>query len=295
MYERKVGRAYGRGCLLSCGVQLVGLVLGTALVVTVLLLIDGGRVEPRGTRFTLALLMPLVFMALPLALGAAWVLRRARKLDRAFEQFGWRGRQAGAVMRSWHGDLDGREVNVWFHKGPTLEIYLACRPATRGVIHKGGPLIRAVGEALDKHAPLDPPPFELAEATFYAWDEGWMRRLFSRAAAENAVRSLLTDSARSASAVFFAPNAVRYLRRFMPLGEIRAEAVRRWLDQLENLASAVDLTGPSDAGLEPGRLEEWARSRRDKYLNRILAGVAIFGLLAFGALFVFSWLMVGQP
>lgn len=295
MYEKKVGRAYGRGCLLGCGAQLVGLVLGLGLVISVLLLIDGGRVEPRGPRFTLALLMPLLLPALPVGLGAAWIVWRARRLDAAFEQFGWPGRQAGAVMRSWHGDFNGRHADVWFHRGPTLEIYLGCRPATRGVVHTGGPLIRAIGETLDRSAPIEPPPLPLDEATFYCRDPDWMRRLFSRAGAENAVRSLMTDTGRSASIVFFAPNAVRYVRRFMPVGEIDAQSVRGWLADLEGLAAAVDLTGPSKDGLEPGRLEEWARTRRGKHINKIFAGLGIFWVLAMGALFVFAWLNVGQP
>lgn len=295
MYERKVGRAYGRGCLLSCGAQLAGLVLGVLLVGSVLVLIDGGRVEPRSARFTLALLMPAVLIFAILAAAAVWVLLRSRRLDRAFEAFGWEGRQAGAVMRSWHGERHGREVDIWFHRGPTLEIYLGCAPATRGVIHKGGALIRSIGEALDKHPPLDPPPFELAESTFYSYDPKWMRRLFERASAENAVRSLMTDSDRSSSSVFFHPDAVRYMRRFLPVGEIREENVTHWLDDLERLASAVDSLGPSPDGLESGRLEGWARKRRGDFLNKVLLALGLVLFLAMAALFAFSWFFVGQP
>lgn len=294
MYEKKVGRAYQRGCLLGCGAQAVGLVLGVVLVGSVLLLIDGGRVEPRSGRFALALLAPTFMILGVLLVGFVWVWRRGRRLDEAFAQFGWRGRQTGGVMRSWHGEIDGREVNAWFHKGPTLELFMSCRPETRGVVHTGGPLIRTIAEQLDRRPPLDPPPFRLEGATFYCFDPEWMRRLFERAAAENTVRSLMTDTYRTASSVLFLPNAVRYMRRFMPVAEVNAENVRGWLTELGVLASEVDRLGPSADRLEPKKFEEWARTRRGKHLNTVLLVMAMILLASMGSLFVFGWFFVGQ-
>ncbi len=278
---------------MTCATQIIGLVVGVVFVGGVLVLIDGGRVEPRSARFGLALLMPSLLILVTLGVAALWVMRRARRLDLAFAPLGLSGRQSG-VMRSWHGELDGREVDVWFHRGPTLEIYMSTTPATRGVIHTGGPLIRAIGEKLDRRAPLEPPPFDLERATFYCYDEGWMRRLLERAAAENAIRALMTDTHRSASSVFFGPTTVRYMRRFMPVGEVTADNVRGWLTEIETLADEVDRLGPSDDGLEPTKLEAWGRKRRGSYLNRIFAGLGIFLVLAMGALFVFGWFFVGQ-
>ena len=113
MYEKKVGKAYLRGCLKSFVVGAIGAGFGIALVVTVLLLIRGGDIEPRSPRFALALAMPSIFLVAPLAVGVVWVMIRARRLDRAFEPWRLRGRQAGAVMRSWHGEIDGRVFNAW--------------------------------------------------------------------------------------------------------------------------------------------------------------------------------------
>ena len=129
---------------------------GIALVVTVLVLIRGGDVEPRSPRFTLALAMPIIFMAVPDGDRRRVVVAiRGRRLDRAFAPWRLRGRQAGAVMRSWHGEIDGRVFDAWFHRGPTLELYLACAPATRGAIHRGGVLIRALSRAVESRQPMD--------------------------------------------------------------------------------------------------------------------------------------------
>ncbi len=294
MYEKKVGRAYGRGCLMGLAVFVVGLVVGVALVGSVLWLIDGGRVAPRSPRFTLALLAPSILIAFILALAAIWVRFRGRRLDRAFASLGWKGQQAGPVLRSWHGVLDGREFDVWFHRGPTLEIYAGCEPGTRGIVHTGGPLMRAIGEALDKHGPLRPPPFDLEGATFYSHDEGWMRRLLERGRGENALRALMTDTHRSASNLLVGPNYLRYMRRFLPLREIKEENIRGWLTEVGTLAEEVDRLGPSKDAVEPKKVEEWARKHRGRHLKKIFFGLGIVLVLSMGGLFVFGWFFVGQ-
>lgn len=294
MYETKVGKAYLRGCLTSLAVAAVGAVLGVGLLASVLLLIQGGAVEPRSPRFALALAMPAILIALMLAAAAAWVLLRAHRLDLAFAPWGLRGRQAGAVMRSWHGTIDGRTFDAWFHRGPTLELYLGCAPATRGVIHRGGPLIRAVERAVGSCERLAPSPLALEGVSVHADDPKWMRRLLARGEAREAVADLLRESPRTATALFVAPNAVRYMRRFMPLAELSADNMRRWVDRLGDVAAAVDAAGPSGDRREPDQLAEWARTSRDRYLNRILLGLALVLLVAMAALFAFGWFFVGQ-
>lgn len=293
VYEKKVGKAYLRGCLKSLAVMAVGGVLGTALVATVLILIRGG-VEPRSWRFGLALAMPMIFVALMLAAAAVVVGIRARRLDRAFVQWRLRGRQAGAAMRSWHGEVGGRAFDAWVHRGPTLELYLACAPATRGAIHRGGRLIRALSRAVASRRPMDPPPIDLEGASCYADDEPWLRRLLARDEARAAVERLMRETPRAAAAVFVAPNAVRYMRRFQPLAELDANNLGHWVADLAILADAVDATGPSADGLEPSRLEEWARASRDRHLNRVLLGLGLLFVLVMSALFVFGWFFVGQ-
>ena len=294
MYEKKVGKAYLRGCLRQLVVMVVGGAVGIALLAAVVWLIEGGRVEPRSPRFTLALALPILLMA-ALALPAViWVRLRAARLDRAFAPWRLRGRQAGPVMRSWHGEIGGRAFDAWFHKGPTIELYLGCSPATRGVIHRGGPLIRALARAVESRRAMTPPPLDLAEVSVYADDEVWTRRLLDRTRARAAVTALLRETPRAAAAVTVAPDAVRYLRRYLPLAEIEAGNLRRWVGELETLAGEIDAQGPSADGREATRLEAWARTARDRHLNRIFLGLGLFLLLAMAALFVFGWFFVGQ-
>lgn len=294
MYEKKVGKAYLRGCLRQLLVMVVGGVLGIVLLGTVLWLIQGGRVEPRSPRFALALAMPMILMAVLAVPAVLWVRIRAARLDRAFEPWRLSGRQAGAVMRSWHGAIGGRTFDAWFHRGPTIELYLGCTAATRALVHRGGPLIRALARAVESRQPMSSSPAELAGATIYADDEAWLRRLLDRPRARAAMTALLSETPRAAAAVTVAPDAVRYMRRFLPLAEIEAGNTRRWVGELETLAAEIDALGPSGQGLEAGRLDEWARTARDRYLNRIFLGLGLFLVLVMAALFVFGWFFVGQ-
>ena len=190
--------------------------------------------------------------------------------------------------------IGGRAFNAWFHRGPTIELYLGCRPATRAVIHRGGSLIRALSRAVESRQPMTPSPIDLEGVSVYADDEAWLRRLLRQPAARDAVTNLLEETPRAAAAISVAPNAVRYLRRFLPLSELEAENTGRWVGELGTLADAVDSAGPSADALEPGRLEEWARTSRDRYLNRIFLGLGLFLLLSLAALFLFGWFFVGQ-
>ncbi len=121
-YEQRVGKAYTRGARLTCAVFIVGLVLGVAMVTTLLWVIGGRDAGANGYRPLYALTVPLFFMgALGLA-GALFVVARNRKLDRAFAGLEVKGHQVGGVMQGWHGVFEGRTLDAWFRKGPTLEL-----------------------------------------------------------------------------------------------------------------------------------------------------------------------------
>jgi len=296
VYETKVGRAYGRGCLRSCLAALVGGVLGVALVAAVLIVARGGDIEPRSPRLALALALPFALMLLVIAAAFLFATLRARRLDRAFAALGLEGRSGGPVLRGWHGEVaaaGGRRLDAWVHRGPTLELYLACRPATRGVIHRGGRLIRAVSRMLEGRRPLEPSP--LPGASVYADDPEWLTALLARPAVARAVGELLRETPRAAAALFFAPDAIRYMRRFFPLSELGAEALSGWLAELRTVAEAVDAAGASADAAEPSRLETWSRLRRDRHLIGILALIGAIFLLLQAALFLFAWLNVGTP
>ena len=294
MYEKKIGRAYGRGCLRSLAAMVVGGVLGVILVAVVLWLIQGGTVAPRSFRFTLALLVPQAFIVLPVLAGILWIAARGRRLDRAFEPLGWDGRQFGPTLRRWLGEFRGRAVQVWFSKGPTLEVYVDCSPATRAIVHEGGPIVSAIAGALDKRGPLDPSPLPIEGVSVVAYDEDWFRALLGRSRAAGAVTELMADDPRTATAVTVLPGSVRLMRRFMPVRELRAETFAAWLNRLVDLAEEIDRAGPSSDGLKETRLEAWARLRRGKYVRRVLIGLALFYCFASFALYVFAWLNVGQ-
>ncbi len=295
MYERKVARAYRRGGLISCGAAIVGAIVGIAMLATILFLIRGGDIEPRSPRMALALATPAIFTVGILALAAFTVAWRGRRVDRAFEPWNLDGSQWGAGLRSWHGEIDGRQFDAWLHRGPTLELFLDAAAATRGVVHRGGPWIQALTRSLSSREPLRPAPLDLDGASIYAEDPEWMRKLLSRPEAESAIRELMTETSRTATAVFIGPDAVKYMRRFLPLSEMNPENLRQWTRQLAELAAAIDTIGPSADGTQPTRMEIWARKSRGNYANRMLLILGAVMVASMLALFLFGWWNIGTP
>lgn len=281
-YERKVGKAYARAGLRSCLVAVVGLPLGIALVATVLWVAGGREASADSYRPLLALMVPMVFVLGLFALGALVIVRRNRKLDRAFRHLPVEGRQAGTVTRGWHGEVAGRAFDAWVRKGPTVELYLGCHAATRGGMARSGPMIQNLVRRLARREPLDPVPPQVSGCAVYADDPEWMRRLLAAAGVEAALGRLLAETPRVSPLLSVAPNALHYVRRYGPLSELDGDAVSSWLDDLTVVADAVDALGPSAEGARPTELEEWARLRRGR---RILPWV--FGCL--GLMLVFFW------
>ena len=96
-YEPRVGKAYTRGVRRSCAVFIVGLVLGVAMVATLLWVIGGRDAGANGYRPLYALAVPLFFMgALGLA-GALFVVARNQKEARTPTGFC----QRVVSVRSW--------------------------------------------------------------------------------------------------------------------------------------------------------------------------------------------------
>lgn len=278
-YERTVGKAYGRGCLRSVVITIVGGVGGVLMVATVLWVAGGRNASSDSIRPLLALLVPLVFLGALLLVGLVVIALRNRRLDRAFAPLGLEGRQVAAVLRGWHGEHRGRRIDAWFSKGPTLEIYLGCEPATRGAINRAGPLAQSIARTLTSREPLDPTPPEVPGCRVYADDEEWMRSWLSGGGVEAAVGRLLTETPRVSPILSLAPGAVHYRRRFLPLSELTTPNLERWLTDLELLARACDAESFGRPKLEPGKLDDWARTDRGRSLFPKFYGCLLLGLL----------------
>jgi len=293
-YESKVGGAYRQGCRRSLMIVLVGGVLGVLMVATILWLLGGADARPGSWRVLVAPLVPLPFVAGLLLIGLLVVLRRGRRLDRAFEPWGIKGHQVGGVLRGWHGEVGGRSLDAWFSKGPMLEIYLGCATATRGSIRRVGERVQRVTRAVSKREPLTPSPEEARGCQVYADDPHWMREWLAQPDVEEALGRLLTETESVSPILDVAPDALHYRRRFLPIGEIDAPHLQEWVEALSRLARAAAEVGPSGDGAVVSSLEVWSRLRRGRRFLPLLFGCLALALcVVLGALYVFYY--VAQP
>lgn len=283
----KAAKAYGRGCLRSVIAVPLGLLLGVGLVGSLLWLLKGaeGTDDPRyDLAFLVAGAVPglLLIGVAGIAVGVAnW---RGRKLDPAFARWRLRGRQSGPVMRGWSGEVEGRGFDAWLSKGPQLQLYLDCEPATRGALLAASRLVEWLNLRVGQREPLAGLPSDLEGLAAYSDDPGWMRRLLDSGAVRDAVRELLHEDSRTSAILTIAPRSIVYTRRYLPLSEVRAETVEAWVGRLGELAREVDRLGPSSDGAEPTRAETWARKDRGRYLNGCLLALLASALLLLAAL-----------
>lgn len=122
--------AEGRGCLLT--LVAIPVALFTILAPFALAALVPAR---RGDR-TGVLIAGLGSSLILFSLGMVWIFRtivgnRARRLDASFVPLGLTGQSQGAAGRYFSGELDGRRVDVFFLKGPLLQIHVAAACAGR--------------------------------------------------------------------------------------------------------------------------------------------------------------------
>lgn len=283
MSGKQIGKAYLRGCAISLGVSAVGAVLGTLLVAFAIYMAHDARPEDELRIQAIVGCFNLLLMGCLFGGVAWWIRRRGKRLDRGFAAHDVEAAQVQPGLRGWKGLFRGRPFHAWVARGPRLELYLEVNVGTRGAIRRVGPTIRKVGKLLDSRMRPASPPTSLSDCEVLSHDVEWIDRLLSRPGVARTAAELMAPSNRVLPGIRFDPDSIGYIRQFLPLSQITQERVDAWLEQLAALADAVDALGPSAQGLEPTRLERWARTSRRLPVHPVLIGVgcAIFGILGF--------------
>lgn len=231
----------------------------------------------------------------------AWVIlaRRKRWLDEVFAPLGLTGSPYTFGGRQYHGQIEDRQVDVFFTRGPSLDIRLSTSLHTRfGVSEASGDttlLARMLG-----HEPLALGDPALEGLAVYALDEAWTRALLAHPQAQPALRRLLNaaeswaamrivrlDPERLQFRLYRSKNLFRY--GFTP------EEARQWLDDLLTLAhSAEALPAPEvTAEVTPG--EAFTRSPQNvRRLAVVITLIILLGLLGCSAIAVVLGIWLGS-
>ncbi len=166
--------------VLSAALVLLGLIILAGLVlIAIFLPLD---VDLRPLVIAAGLFIFFIFsIAGVLAWGFLSIRSRASQLDAAFLPLGLSGRGYLTVGRQYHGSVGGRQADIYFSRGPVLELYLSSAVHTR--FYAG--LKSKLGAALARYLNLGyadlsagDPAFEDLAVT--ALDETWGRDLLEQ-------------------------------------------------------------------------------------------------------------------
>ena len=286
----------GRSCLIQLAAAAVVIPLACLLVFVPLYLVQNTRLDE--TSSFLVMVVPMAgFLVLVIggsaAFGVWMVSARARGLDAAFTPLGLRGGMYFLNGRQYHGQIAGRAVDVYFYRGPTLDLYLAAKLGTR----LGLGLQNRVGTALAgllKRPALELTDPVLADYSVYAHYETWARALLRDPAAGPALERLLRDLGGYELRQLHAQPDAWLLRLYHTYTDrITPDSVRGWLRDLEFLARSAEALPPPAAADEPSALERRLRSDRGSFNNRVMLitcavfaalGACLFGVLIAGLL-----------
>ncbi len=288
--SERLARAWGGGCLRSLVIQAaVGLVLvaaaGLCAVTAAVVPLPRAYANDREWLFVGGLVVLVLGALAATLIWAVWQVRtRAHRLDGVLAPLGLTGRRYLTGGRQYRGRVGGREVYLYFHRGPTLEIYLDSSVRARLTATPRTQLGRALSGLVGRQ-PLALDDLGLEQVSVHAEDEGWARRTLSDGGGRQALTNLLTPiGSAELRQVAVQPGAVYLLARYLPLAALTAENTQRWLAELARLAEAAEAQ-PAPTSVTPASwLEQKSRADRDAFW---LPAIAAIGgvLLAVSVLF----------
>ncbi len=231
-----------RQLLLSLGLSIAGiLVFGVLAAAALLLPMPAGHENDRDLVFAggLALFFLLSLIAI-LLWGTGQIRSQASRLDPAFFPYGMQGKGYLTSGRQYHGALSGRKLDVYFYRGPILDIYLSTSIQTyMGLGYK-----TQVGALLGRMSGMQPlsglaPALEPFVVT--ARDEPWARSLLSIPEAVEKILNLTSNPGPvELPALIFQPGTLLFRLYHVPMERITQQNVQVWLNYLLELTRIAE-------------------------------------------------------
>lgn len=276
--------AYLRGCGLQIVVALLVLPAAGCCICAPLFAVTSLDLGKTGT--FLALVIPIggflfAAFAIPGAILARRLMASNKILDEMFLPLGLEGRRYVLMGRQYHGEIEGREVDVYYQPAQgghsispaKLTVYVSCGAQVSVGIGTADSLRKAAASWLGK-TPIqnEQPGWEQREV--YAKDETW-------------ARSLLADARAAASLLRLSEAPGRYELRNMLIQPgylslqlvnpalLTPEAAQTWLHDLQQVAGVAEALPPPAQPEEATSLEEMMRTNRDRFTRPMLIGMVI--------------------
>lgn len=287
---------FGRSCLIQIAATAFVVPLACVLIFVPLYIVQNTRLDRTTETLLLAgsgVLFLLVTIGGSMAFALWTVARRRSQLDAAFIPLGLTGSTYLLNGRQYHGQFAGRAADVYFYRGPTLDIYLAAPVLTRLGIGPKSQVGRAVAGMLNRQ-PMAVDEPGLQPFNIYAHDEAWARALLADSTAREALLKLMADaSGYEIRQVHAQPDAWLFRLYHTYTNRITADNLRRWLEGLAALARAAEGMPAPTQTAETSALERNMRSNRNVVNRRVMlitvgafVGLAVCFALALVPVFI---------
>lgn len=272
----RLANTWARGCLTQIGFQfLVAIVIlgGAGACVLVSFLVPVGR-EYRMIVWAVGF---LGFMFLLIAGIVVWGISSARKrahsFDEGFTPYGLQGSSYLINGRQYHGKTRGRQVDVYFSRGPQFEVHVSADVKTRLGVGLSTALGRAAGNMMNKEPiQIDVPEFE--DLILYPEDEPWARGFLEDRVVQKSIRLLMGDDQTvGLRSLQIGPNALSLTLRRVPLRILTAQNIRAWMDAILDLAAASEAQPTPTTTVDESDFVRRSRTERSKAVGPIAIGI----------------------
>jgi len=267
------GASFARSLLLRLLIAAIVIPLGCVCVLVPLYIAQEGNFDD--TTALLILVVPISAFILLLVGGAlgigGWIiLSRKRQLDDAFTPLGLTSSLYLLNGRQYHGAVGGRQVDIYFYRGPTLDLYLSTPLKTRLGISVKDSVGQAVSGLMNRQ-PLNLDDGDLSRLNIFPLDEGWTRALLADPTAKAAILRLTADEGSyELRQVLLQPEAFVLRCSHTDQKKITNENARQWLSDLTTLARSAESLPPPTKTAEASTLERNTRVDRNKLILPVL-------------------------
>jgi hypothetical protein len=241
--ETRILKSWGEGCARNLAFQLIILVaaFGLFIIPALIAAIWGGESKINISLFMGILVLLIIAIIIAMAI---WAVNRLRKrvayLDGVFEPWGFTGETYQRYGRQYQGEVNGHQVNIYFQRGPTLEIKISAPLHTHAAIFYKSEIGRISTSIEDYETViLNDPTFR--NLSIYALDANWMNNLLTDTAFRNSIRHLMrVTGAYELRQILIQPESVSLTIRRISIDEINSENVAVWLEEVNTLVRAIE-------------------------------------------------------
>ena len=194
----------------------------------------------------LAIAVGLIFtlLGIPVLVYILQIRSRAKYLDAIFKPLGLNGELYLIVGRHYWGEINGREVDVYIYRGPSMEIHISSQTNTRVLVMPNKTIPVKVSGIFNKQ-PMQIENPGYTKYSLYPDDENWAKYLVQQSDTLSIFQSLIyghADWEIFRHLEIQADRIMLYLHRskklFTNLNDFSAAAA--WLESLQTLAALVE-------------------------------------------------------